>query len=95
MAPKSDAEVLKNIQNYVEQCRQQQQQGMDTDEDNSEDIEARLEKTVQELQYRLQRQQEELEKVNIPIYALRSSILLIHRIASTVSYSANINNSIG
>jgi len=95
MAPKSDAEVLKNIQNYVELCRQQQEQGMDTDQEEPEDIESHLEKTVQELQHRLQRQQEELEKVNIPIYALDSSISLTHRIASQVSYSTNIDNSIG
>ena len=63
MGPKSDAEVLKNIQDYVDQCRQQQEQGMDTDEVEGDDIETRLEKTVQELQRRLQQQQEELDNV--------------------------------
>lgn len=67
MAAESDEEVFKNIQEYVEQCHRQQEQRMEADEPDKEDIETRLDKTVQELQDRLKRQQDELDRVALPL----------------------------
>lgn len=66
MAAKFDEEVFKNIQDYIEQCQRQQEQRMDAEGPEQEDIETRLEKTVQELQDRLKRQQNELDRVALP-----------------------------
>jgi len=64
MAAEFDDGILENIQKYADELRQQREQRMETDEPSQGDIEARLQKTVRELQDRLRRQQAELEKVS-------------------------------
>ena len=64
MAAEPDEGILKNIQNYAAELGQLREQRMETDESPQDDLEAQLQKTVQDLQDRLQQQQVELEKAS-------------------------------
>jgi hypothetical protein len=64
MAAEPDEGILKNIQNYATELRQLREQWMETDESPQDDLETRLQETVEDLQDRLRRQQAELEKAS-------------------------------
>ncbi len=64
MAAELDEGILKNIQTYAAELHQLREQHMETDEHAQGDLEARLQKTVMDLQDRLRRQQAELEKAS-------------------------------
>jgi hypothetical protein len=64
MATELDEGILKNIQNYATELRQLREQRMETDESPQDDLETRLQETVEDLQDRLRRQQAELEKAS-------------------------------